>query len=144
MIVTTIGAALEMLDPENDEDEQYIYLYSEGETIFYIGKSRQPFERLRGHLGQGDDKRSQPFPDLIGRLILDNRPYSLEWTVRVIPLSEIHAALKPPPVSTDIDLIEQELIARFHLCLNRTGNRTPAPLPEKYLKRRIVSIKLIN
>ncbi len=136
MIVTTLRDAMEMLDPESDEGEQYIYFYHEGKTIFYIGKSRQPFERLQEHLGQGDDKRSSPFPDLIGRLILDNRPCSLEWSVTIMSLSELYVAMKLS-MELNIDTIEMRLIAHYKPCLNRICNRHPTPLPERYRRQEI-------
>jgi len=132
----TMREAMKMLDPEYDGGEQYLYLYLEGEIVFYVGKSSQPFERLQEHIGQGDDKRSMPWPDPIGRLILENRPASLEWTVQVTPLTELRTQMKLSD-RVDIDTVERELIARFHPCLNRTCNRNPTPLPEKYRKFRI-------
>lgn len=72
MLQLTIREALECEDEETGE--HYIYLYKEDATVFYVGRSIHPFERLRQHIGQAP---RSPFPDAIGSLILNNRPVSL-------------------------------------------------------------------
>ena len=51
MQVMTIREAIEKID---DAVEQSIYVYRDGKPIFYVGRSDQPFERLRQHLGEGE------------------------------------------------------------------------------------------
>lgn len=130
MIQTTMKEALEMYDNDS-RIQDYIYLYRDGETIFYIGKSVQPFERLQEHLGQGEDLRALPFPDAIGKLILSNRPDSFEWTVEIVSLEEIEAKHE---IKLSIDDAERCLIIYYKPCLNEMYNRNPTPLPICYVK----------
>lgn len=118
----------EALDQDDASYGPHIYFYREGETIFYIGQSVQPFERLRQHLGRG---LLSPGPDAIGNLILDNRPASLSWTVQITPLSEIHAA-QASHVKVSITRLERALIEHFKPCINNMGNKHATPLPAKY------------
>ncbi len=128
----TMKEALDMYDNDS-RIQDYIYLYRDGEVIFYIGKSVQPFERLQEHLGQGEDKRCQSFPDQVGKLILNNQPVSLEWRVEIMSLEEIHAK-QESSIKIGIDDMEKELIMHFKPCLNDMYNRNPTPLPLHYRK----------
>jgi hypothetical protein len=125
----------EVLECDDQGGELYnLYLYRDGDVVFYIGQSGQPFERLREHLGQGE--RNLYDPDAIGQLILNNRPASLAWVVEVYSLAEMQG-LHGIPVRLDkvaLDSMERELIMQRRPCLNRTLNKNRTPLPLRYIK----------
>jgi len=132
----TMKEALEKTDTSVD-GLPWIYLYGEQEAgqpaiIFYVGQSAQPFERLQQHLGRGEDRRSSPFPDVIGEFILENQPVSLTWFVQVFGLAEMRAELKQERLS--INEAERVLIAHLKPCLNRVWNKYPTPLPLRYIR----------
>lgn len=66
--------------------EQCIYVYHDGETVFYVGRSDQPIERLMQHLGEGV---YSVVPDRIGSFILKHRPVSLTWLVDIVTVQSL-------------------------------------------------------
>lgn len=109
-------------------DEPYrIYQISEEETIFYIGQSSCPHNRLRSHLGM-DTRRNT---SAIGRFILQHSPRSDTWLFTQYTLAEC-AHILAPGVTCDIDTIENALIQRHRPPFNIRNNPTPHMLPAKY------------
>jgi len=80
MLTLTIKAMLE--EKQIDTGDHWPYVYRDGDTIFYVGKSYHPIERGLAHLGlvgrQGTDG--------LGNMIKNNLPQSLEWTVDLYTL----------------------------------------------------------
>jgi hypothetical protein len=62
----------------------YIYLYRDGETVFYVGRSQSPLDRLMQHLALDD----RGYGSSLGDIILDNLPESWEWTIELYTLAE--------------------------------------------------------
>jgi hypothetical protein len=80
MIQTNINTAL----AGNVGDAAYhvIYLYRDGDTVLYVGRSADPLQRLTEHLGlTGIASR-------LGDTITDNMPASLEWTLELYTLAD--------------------------------------------------------
>lgn len=64
-----------------------LYVIRDGDTILYVGLSRDPFYRLREHMGLGDEYAA-PEPSRIGDLIIRFLPDSLSWTVDLYQLTD--------------------------------------------------------
>jgi hypothetical protein len=129
MIRMTIREARERVD---ESTEQCIYCYRDGDTIFYIGRSDQPLERLEQHLGAGS---FLPIPDPIGTFILDHHPLSLDWTVEIYTVRELDPEQFKDIVTItrdDADWIEGQMIFKYGPCFNGTGNKNRKHLPEQY------------
>lgn len=62
----------------------YIYLYRDGETVFYVGRSQNPFGRLNQHLAL----EGPGYGSSLGDIILDNLPESWEWAFELYTLAE--------------------------------------------------------
>jgi hypothetical protein len=139
MITRTIREALEAEDEDGMAASQHLYIFRDGDLVFYVGRSAQPFERLQQHLGQSETWVTPP--DMLGKLILNNLPESLDWNMDVITLKEIQEVYASKKVSfiPSIEIAEGEMIAHCKPCLNHTENRRPTPLPDRYLKRRAIS-----
>lgn len=123
MIKTTMG---ELLDTELagvDTEGHHIYMVRDGDTIFYVGKSRCPVSRLLGHCGRGDwtfDGVSQ-----LGRLIRCNWPVSRFWQVELLTVSDCNAY--------SVENAEDRLIFELAPHFNRIGKRrSSGPLPRRY------------
>jgi len=112
MIGTTIGAILDGecigLDPSHR-----LYVVRDGATVFYVGQSRDPVERLLGHMGHGAwvfyGKSS------LGRMVEVNMPASQSWQVELLTITECGAC--------DVADAEQALIDLHTPHLNIKGKR---------------------
>ena len=71
MLEITIEKALE---GNIDTSHHYLYLYRDESTVFYVGRSTSPLQRLYEHLGKGEFRNT---PSPIGKTIHDNLPLSL-------------------------------------------------------------------
>lgn len=142
MYNTTIGRAL-----AGDIDTRrivghYLYIVREDETVFYVGQSVHPLTRLQDHLiGMS----------LLGNLITEYAPSSHKWTYDLLRPTECAAYIEiltgrqdiprrelgkhPALFEGDLNLVEEDLIAFPHPCLNVMGNCQATPLPEQYRRR---------
>lgn len=130
MLLLTIKEALES-SAERTEG-QCLYLYRDEDTIFYVGRSIHPLERLKQHVLR---------TDAIGSLILDNMPESFLWTMEIWTVQELR-----PDVHMDIPLqdiyaasLEMDFIAEKNPCLNALNRTSSNPLPDRYSKRKIAN-----
>lgn len=120
MLTLTVG------DLQNDDTElkmipYSLYVVREGETVFYVGKSkRSVYTRLLEHIGIGRHGSITP----LGRLILDNLPTSKTWHIDLTTLEETGEQY--------LGWAEEILIRKLRPCLNAASNPNPSPLPEKY------------
>lgn len=156
MIKTTVGAALKQevggYVNRGVMTGHTIYLVRDGEVVLYIGKSYDPLNRLKEHIGKTSRSNS---PSSLGELILDNRPESLNWTMELhtfLDCSEYVASYSSfyyeggyqhiVAMAKDnvlyayndfaIMIAERSMIDYFHPCLNVADNSQPIDLPEKY------------
>ncbi len=132
--------------------EHYLYLYRDGDTIFYVGRSVQPLERLLQHLG-----RALPYaPDAVGLVIQENMPESLRWTIDLYTLSDCQEAVKayqPESVTAfgrylaqgamrkeAMMIAEEALIWQCRPHLNQQNATWYSnPLPDRYVRQEIVN-----
>lgn len=134
------------LDGDVETYDHYLYLCRDGETIFYIGRSTAPLERLREHLGRGD---FSDVPSPLGKLILDHLPLSLTWTFQLLTTADCEALVRQHRgeyyawyvqqmdrhlTREASEVAEEVLIDHYQPCLNIVGNLSGRPLPEKYRK----------
>jgi len=82
MLEFTIEKALE---GDIDTNDHYLYLYRDGSTVLYIGRSSSPLQRLYEHLGKGDFR---DIPSHVGKTIIDNLPLSLSWSLLLLTLAD--------------------------------------------------------
>lgn len=100
-----------------------LYLFREGEMVFYVGRSQTAFTRVWTHLYDGFKGRS-----LVGRFVLMNWPRALQFTVELrYSADESFAAL-----GHSVEAAESALIEEYAPCFNEMLNRTPTPLPNGY------------
>jgi len=127
-----------------DTTNHYLYLYRDGETIFYIGRSTCPLERLQEHVGMGAYNRHT---SRLGALILAHLPQSLLWQIELRTVAECDVLVyryRPEyyawylqQISKNIvreatEVAEEVLIEHYRPCLNVMGNRQRQALPERY------------
>ena len=103
-----------------------LYIVRDGPTVFYVGQSVDPPERVRGHLGLGE--LAFGGRDRLGYFIVDNLPEAQAWQVVLYTLEDCQAYLG----AWDVDDAEQRLIDLARPALNVQGNRDPMPIPAKY------------
>ncbi len=147
-------------DNPPDETGYYLYLVRDGDTVFYVGQSVEPYERLSNHIGlallyEGTGS------DSLGSMIGDNYPDSLAWIFELYtlqdcePFIEHHAtsreqaafqkALRKIEAETidrfglkcAMDDAEDALIEHFRPCLNRARVHFDSLIPMRYLKKQL-------
>ena len=121
-----------------------LYLFRDGETILYVGRSHRPLERLREHLGWGEYEAQASH---LGDIILKQFPGSLAWTVDFYTLAEcqdlvaqcrpeyalwFEEQIKKNLVREASEIAEEVFIEHYRPCLNIAGNSQGQLLPEKY------------
>jgi hypothetical protein len=158
MYSITIREALETLPGTGDH---FLYLYRDGEIVFYVGRSIDPIERLEQHLGTLGGNSFFKDRDLPGNVIRKNYPESLNWLIDLFTLKDCQPFIgknSPLPAwmnkrdcktykrllkslevggfSYDkyaMEMAEQALINNYHPCLNARGtNHFTSDLPKKY------------
>ncbi len=100
-----------------------LYMVQDETDVFYVGQSRNAFQRVWRHFYDGFKGRS-----LLGRFILCNWPASMNF--RVVLLSSKFSQFDG--VGHDLNAAEQLLIEKYTPCLNSALNPNPAPIPERY------------
>jgi len=143
MLEVTVKQALE---GEADTKDHYLYLCRDGTTVFYVGRSTAPLERLYEHLGRGDFT-NRPSP--LGKLILNHMPHSLAWIMQFMTIADCESLVqqyRPEYYEWYIqqtnrylareaaEVAEEALIDHYQPYLNIAGNRAGLALPEKYRK----------
>jgi len=140
MIKTTIG---EVINQVIDTSEHHLYVYRDGDTVFYVGQSGSPADRLMEHLG-----KDRPWvPDRVGTVILENMPQSNQWQIEMYTLRDCIEFMRTQAVLNFyvehldnllfrrelINDAEDAMIGQLKPCLNIIKNtRNRARLPEKY------------
>ena len=120
------------------EEPCTLYMVRDGETVFYIGKSGSPINRILQHMGLADHfAATSP----IGRCILANAPESDEWLFEMYTVDDcapffVGSAIKLPPANVRhpefVDIAEMQMIKYWRPCLNIICNRDASPIPAKY------------
>lgn len=135
MLQTTIhdvvNTSWEKINP--DCTTYLLYLVRDDETVFYIGQSYSPLDRLQSHMGlswRGEQASK------LGICIQENAPDSDNWHVELYTLADAAIYVekyygRALPIY-DISIAEVSMIRVHRPCLNVTHNRDPLPLPAKY------------
>jgi hypothetical protein len=100
-----------------------LYLFRDGDVVFYVGQSDLAFARVWEHLRQGFRGRS-----LMGRFIWCNWPRSLNYHIELLS----SRARRFAPLSHNRNAAEAELIQHWSPCFNEALNRQPTLLPKHY------------
>lgn len=135
---TTIEAIIAGKVPY-EEPKACIYLFRDGDTIFYVGKSADVYSRLEEHLGmqgrgylRGGGKMEY--------IVNTNRPESLGWEAHLYTIvdCEVITGRQYNAESYGRDFVmemaELDMIALYHPCLNTANNPHGTPLPKRYVK----------
>lgn len=112
------------------EQPYEIYVIRDEETIFYVGKSVNPEDRLLSHLGMDWRANSSP----IGRFIIEQAPASGDWLFLQYTVKEMQTILGLCD-PCNVDVAEETLIHLHRPHFNKAMNYNPCPLPEKYRKK---------
>jgi len=136
-------AARDVLEGRVDiGDEPYcIYVVRERETVFYVGRSWDPQQRLREHFGLS--WRSSG--GTISSLYEQYPEEALGWQIDLYTLEEcepqvvvyLHRRLEvyQNPAHYEKSMRDAEVAMILHLrpCLNVSNNPSPSRLPDQYL-----------
>ena len=150
MISTTIQEALKM--DSSEFEDHYLYLVRDGETVFYVGRSKNLLNRLGQVFGY-----TSPIDTMELRyLYMDNLPQSNAWVFEAFTLSDCEEEVMeyernysrnfnkeryrkryydPERLETSMKIAQQVLILKYKPCLNTIGNPTPSALPKNYKRR---------
>jgi hypothetical protein len=101
-----------------------LYMFSDGETAFYVGQSHCAFERVWDHIYAGPKGHS-----IIGRFCLANWPRSGRFTLGLLSSGSPRFA----GVGHNLDAAERVLIEELRPCFNVSLNSSPLPLPAGYI-----------
>jgi hypothetical protein len=101
-----------------------LYLFRDGEVIFYVGQSHLAFARVWEHLITGFKGRS-----IVGRFVWCNWPKSMNFTIELLS----SRSEKFNDIDNDVDAAEQHLIQQCAPCFNVSHNQQPTPVPQGYL-----------
>ncbi|MFN2298268.1 MAG: hypothetical protein ACK2UB_05420, partial [Anaerolineales bacterium] len=100
-----------------------LYLFRDGDTVFYVGRSYRAFDRVWNHIRNGYKARSD-----VGRFLLANWPRSLHFDIELLN-SQSPAFDR---VGRDAAAAEELLIRRHRPCFNDSLNDDPIALPAAY------------
>jgi hypothetical protein len=100
-----------------------LYLFRDGDTVFYVGQSYRAFDRVWEHIRNGYKARSD-----VGRFLLVNWPKSLNFEIELLcsRSAEFNGA------GRDAAAAEELLIRRYRPCFNDSLNEDPTALPAAY------------
>jgi hypothetical protein len=101
-----------------------LYLFRDGNTVFYVGQSYLAFARVWEHLLGGFKGHS-----MVGRFVWCNWPKSMNFTVEL--LSSKSAQFDD--LGNDLNASEKFLIQRWAPCFNISQNSQATSLPKSYL-----------
>jgi len=101
-----------------------IYVIRDGETVFYVGQSHNPHNRLLEHMAL-----SRTQPSLIGTFIRENAPASGAWVFEQYTLDDCSEVVGR---CRDVDDAEEALIKLHRPYFNAAMNPYPLPLPMRY------------
>ncbi len=100
-----------------------LYLFRNGDDVFYVGQSYCAFDRVWEHLRGGFKGQS-----IVGLFVVCNWPRSIRFTVQLL----CSRTAQFDGVQNDLNAAERTLIEQLSPCFNETLNRTPRRLPEEF------------
>lgn len=115
------------LNPSNEP--VCIYVVKDEESVLYIGRSGDPFNRMLEHFGRS--LRSSGAS--LGEFYKEFEHESNSWIIEMYSLEECKNVTKEK--CNNINKAEVMMILHFKPCLNERNNPDPSPLPEKYKRQ---------
>jgi hypothetical protein len=100
-----------------------LYLFRDGDTVFYVGQSYRAFDRVWEHIRNGYKARSD-----VGRFLLVNWPKSLKFEIELLSSRSVEFE----EVGRDPAAAEELLIRRYRPGFNDSLNEDPTALPAAY------------
>ncbi len=122
----------DILDKQFDTEVGHvIYVVRNGRLLFYIGQSKRDLVvRFREHVQK---------PSRLGRLINENKPASLSWSLDFYTLADCRPFVAQKTLFPmqewehfDMDMAEEGMIRQLRPVLNLDFNPNPNPLPAHY------------
>lgn len=110
-----------------------IYLIRDADTTLYIGRAKDPIDRLTQHFGRS--KRHSGAA--IGVFYQEHKDLSVCWIINIYTLEECEQILKQDLRRGESPHAEHLFIQHFRPCLNEKSNPNPSPLPERYQRRKL-------
>ncbi len=129
MIQTTVQALLLDAFHENYSCHR-IYLFRDGKTVLYVGRSYNVLSRVQEHLGI--KARYKEEITTVGRLVHANIPNSNKWQVEFYTVWDCEQSPFRHWNQADEDEAEQMMIRKFKPCINIDHNLYPTPFPPHY------------
>jgi hypothetical protein len=109
-----------------EQAEDYrLYLIHDGETVFYVGQSQNPYNRFLAHMGLA----GRNAPSEVGTFIRENAPASGDWTFEQYTLEDCSQVIE---ACRNVDDAEEALIKLYRPYFNAAANPDPVPLPARY------------
>lgn len=136
MITLTIGELLDGFELGMEGLGHHVYIVRDGDVVFYVGRSGDPLDRLRTHMGKGAWSWCTGASQL-GQFIVANWPESRDWQVELLTVADCATwirALCPGYIleRCESDVAEQAAIVALHPCLNTIYNEQPSAIPKRY------------
>ena len=148
MKTITLGSIIRDELPETWDEPYEIYVIREGDTVFYVGKSKDcVIDRILGHLGEGTWGWSSG--DELGDFIKFYEPGSHNWQVDLMTIKDCFPFIKkshPDAKKARCTVADAEsaMISHYGPCLNKMLNRNRRPSPEKYTRYQKEVFKLLE
>lgn len=121
------------IDPQ---DEPFcIYVIREDTTVFYVGRSNSPLDRLQQHFDTSTLTRGSG--SLLGPFYKRYKDMAASWHIDLYTLEDCEHLLARKLIRGGSPYAERYMIQHFHPCINGTNNPDPSTLPERYQKRKL-------
>ncbi len=89
MLITTMRAIIDDTVEMNHAKEHFLYLVRDDVTVWYVGQSVNPVERLQTHLGMTWRAKSH-----LASLVQQHLPRALEWIIMIYTLVDCEPLVK--------------------------------------------------
>lgn len=132
MIKTNVGDLWDKKLDDLDTTGYRLYVIRDGETVFYVGQSKEVLVRLLDHLGQRDQEQ---VTSTLNRFVNNNLPEAGAWQVELMTVADCGPLVKdhfPAYKRWGVDLAEIALMREFHPCFNTLHNPRSSQIPDKY------------
>ena len=123
-IVVSLEEFLTVTDCPPEWRNHDLYLFRDGDLVFYVGQSQNAFDRVWEHLRGAFKGRS-----VVGRFVLCNWPRSMRFTIELLDSK----APRFSSLGDKPDAAERYLIEQLSPCFNEAVNVSATPLPDRYL-----------
>lgn len=117
-----------------------VYVWRDGDVVFYVGQSSSVNDRLLSYLGHGP-LAGWGYGSRLYTLLRDNFPAARDWQIDVYAPEEIALNRDSMGIvnASYLREVEDIMIHRLRPCLNATNNKNGLPLPARYAKEKIAN-----